>query len=102
MATAPTTALALLAALALGAAAGVASCLLGILLVTTSAPERLGRVMAMASLASLGGQPLAYTATGVLAAATTTATPLVIGGVASAVLGLVALRSRALRTATTG
>jgi MFS family permease len=90
------------AAAVLGVGAGVMSALLGALTVTASEADQLGRVVALSSLASLGGIPLAFTAAGVLADLTNPTVPFVAGGSLCAVAGLVAFSVTSLREAALG
>jgi MFS family permease len=79
------------AAVVLGLASGVCGSLVSTLLLTVTEPSQVGRVLALSSLASLGGIPLAYTATGVLAGLTSPGMTFILGGTVSALTGVAAL-----------
>ncbi|MEJ5946137.1 MFS transporter [Pseudokineococcus basanitobsidens] len=87
------------AAAVLGVGSGVIAPVLGGLTLAAAADDQVGRVMSVASLAGLGGAPLAYAATGVLVDLTDPAAPFLLGGALVTLTGLAALTSRPVRTA---
>ncbi|MEJ5946922.1 MFS transporter, partial [Pseudokineococcus basanitobsidens] len=99
IALAPDLATAVGAAAFLGLGSGVIAPVFGGLTLAAADPDQVGRVMSVASLASLGGAPPTYAATGVLVDLTTPATPFLLGGAFVTATGLAALGSRPIRTA---
>ena len=99
IALAPGLAAATAAAAVLGLGSGVIAPVFGGLTLAAADPTQVGRVMAVASLASLGGAPLAYAATGVVVDVLGAQAPFLLGGASVTLTGMVALTNRAVRTA---
>lgn len=87
------------AAALLGLGSGIIAPVFGGLTLAAADAHQVGRVMALSSLASLGGAPLAYAATGVLVDLTDATIPFLLGGAFVTLTGLAALTSRPIRTA---
>jgi MFS family permease len=87
------------AAALLGLCSGIIGPVFGGLTLAAADPTQVGRVMSIAALASLGGAPLAYAATGVLVDLTNPAAPFLLGGALLTVTGLAAFTNHPIRTA---
>lgn len=99
IALAPSLATAAVAAAMLGLGSGVTSPIFGGLALAATDPHQVGRVMSLLSLASLGGAPLLYAATGVLVDLTDATAPFLLGGAFVTITGLVAYLVRPVRNA---
>jgi len=93
---APTRATAVVAALLLGLAGGVSGSLFGALMLASTDAAYLGRVVSLSSLASFGGIPVGYAATGALAGAFGPSSTFVLGAALSAAAGSAAPRTKVL------
>jgi len=87
------------AAALLGLCSGIIGPIFGGLTLAAANPTQVGRVMSIASLASLGGAPLAYAATGVVVDLLDSTAPFLLGGALLTATGLAALGNRPVRTA---
>lgn len=87
------------AAAVLGVGSGLVSPLLGGLVLAASEPAQVGRVMALSSLATLGGAPVAYAATGVVVDLLGPAAPFLLGGGSVVLTGSLGLLLRPVRRA---
>lgn len=83
----------------LGVGSGIVAPLFGGLTLAAADPAQVGRVMAVLSLATLGGAPLAYAATGVLVGLLDARAPFLLGGAFVTITGLAGFTSRPLRSA---
>ncbi|POH60298.1 hypothetical protein CVS28_05050 [Arthrobacter glacialis] len=90
------------AGLVLGFCGGICGTLIQTFVITMSDPAQLGRVLSVVTLASIGGAPVAYAATGLIAHFAGASFAFLCSGVLVSLTGCYALTLKPLRQATLG